>query len=291
MNESELKKSKSVLGDIIKGYSIIRSGEERVYLKHLNFSENIELDEFEDETFEDAIISGIKSEKALLARAEELGNWSKKHEEEINSLKFVIEKTNASVKKTADPSTRSLILKSVEEAENQLEAAQKTKDKITGFSAESLAFSRRCKEMMKKSLFRDKDFKVAIEGDDYEKFGLMGFLKTRDFYDDDIMLRACYNNMFFELFMYQHRNPIAIFNKTIQNINVHQSRLISYASLLYNKLKNTPDIPKKILQDAVDLFNYTPLDKSKGDQGQVKDGLSDLINKSKKGEEITLADL
>ena len=86
--------------------------------------------------------------------------------------------------------------------------------------------------------------------------------------------------MFFESFVYQSKNPIALFNKDFASITVFQSKLLAFANVLLNKLRNIDKIPDHVTKDAVKLYNYDKDDKASKEN--TTEGMSDLKEKMKK---------
>lgn len=284
----------SILGDIIRGYSVLRSGEKKAFLKHLSILEQVELEEFEAESFEEAIVAGVKSEEQLLERAAELGVWTKKDEDDLEGSKWQVEKTESNAKKITNDLVREGMLSNIKDLKKNIQKQEEKREKVVGFSAESLATNKRATEMIRKSLFLDKKFKKKIKKEDCKEFIIPAFLKLKNFYDRDLMLNAAYEDMFFEVFVVQQKNPVMLFGKSLKDITLNQSRLLAFANGLLQKLKSIPNIPKRIMKDPALLFDYVDSEdhaKKMRDQLAAKDGFDDIREKQKKGEKIGFQDI
>lgn len=275
--------------DVLRGYSIIRHENKKFYFKHFSMLDYLGLDEFEEENYEDAIRSGIKSEKELLERAIEVGFWSKALEEEARSLKWAVEKHENALNKMQDKAQKLIFEKSTEETTKRFEEIQSKRNKIIDFSAESLALRKRSSMLIDGSIYKDLKFKEPIEKDENGVISLLCFGKIKDLFDRENLIRASFSDLFFESFVYQSKNPIALFNKDFASITVFQSKLLAFANVLLNKLRNIDKIPDHVTKDAVKLYNYDKDDKASKEN--TTEGMSDLKEKMKKKGKITSEDL
>jgi len=275
--------------DILRGYSILRHENKKFYFKHFSMLDYLGLDELEEESYEDAIKSGIKSEEELLERAVEIGFWSKELEEECKSLQWAVEKHQNALDKMQDRAQKLIFERSTKETTERFEEIQSKRNKIINYSAESLALRKRSSMLIDGSIYKDSDLKEPMEDATDGVVGLLCFGKIKDLFDRNNLIRACYSNLFFESFVYQSKNPIALFNKDFASITVFQSKLLAFANILLNKLKNVDKIPEAVKDDAVKLYNY---DKdSKVAKENTTEGMDDLKAKMKKNGKISSEDL
>jgi hypothetical protein len=247
------------------------------------------LDEFEEESYEDAIRSGIKSEKDLLERAVEIGFWSKELDEEYKSLEWAVEKHQNAINKMQDKTQKLIFERSTEETTKRFEEIQSKRNKIINYSAESLALRKRSSMLIDGSIYKDPEFKEPMENATDGAVGFLCFNKIKDLFDRDNLIRASYSDLFFESFVYQSRNPIALFEKNFASITVFQSKLLAFANVLLSKLKNIDKIPDSVSADAIKLYNYNK--DGKGSKEDATDGMDDLKDKMKKKGKITSEDL
>jgi hypothetical protein len=248
--------NKSLLGDILKGRSLLRGSSGKAYLKHLSIMEQIDLDEFEDESFEEAIASGVKSEGELLKRAEELGIWSKKKEDNIKANQIIIEKTEKNIKESVQLKFISILEKTLESVQKEQKILKEQRDKITSYSAESLASNQRIRKMLEKSLFEDKLCTKKISASKMSDFSYEAISKWVSFYNQEDLARAAYEDTFFEAFVYQNRNPLQLFDGDFKNMTVFQSKLLTYAGVIFNKIKNSSNMPKEAYDDPIKIIKH-----------------------------------
>ena len=275
--------------DVLRGYSILRHENKKFYFKHFSMLDYLGLDEFEEESYEDAIRSGIKSEKDLLERAVEIGFWSKELDEEYKSLEWAVEKHQNAINKMQDKTQKLIFERSTEETTKRFEEIQSKRNKIINYSAESLALRKRSSMLIDGSIYKDPEFKEPMENATDGAVGFLCFNKIKDLFDRDNLIRASYSDLFFESFVYQSKNPIALFGKNFESITVFQSKLLAFANVLLSKLKNIDKIPDSVSADAIKLYNYNKDDK--GSKEDATDGMDDLKAKMKKKGKITSEDL
>ena len=281
--------SSIIATDIIRGYSVLKCAKGTAYLKHIKMLEYLELDEFEDESFEDAIKNGIKSEKQLIDTAVERGFWSKSINEEYEALKWTVQKQNEAIEKMADIGQREVFKKSTQAVEESFKELQEKRNKIIGYSAEDLALRKRTAKLIDGNIFKDKNLTKGVSKDKVEDFSVQSYLKIRDLFDRDNLIRASYNNLFFEAYIYQNKNPIMLFNKGFSDLTIFQSKLISFANSLYGKLKYTSKIPDSVSKDALKLYSYDE-SKNKTSSGEEITGIEDLKIKNKQKGKLTSDD-
>jgi len=142
--------------------------------------------------------------------------------------------------------------------------------------------------MLEVSLFSDEECKTPLVGDNLQDFSHSFFAKIAQLYNHEVMLDVSYQDLFFEVYCYQFRNPLLIFGGEYKNITVYQHKIISYANILLNKLKNC-DIPTSKTKSAIDVFNHK--DEDKKEVKVERDGISDLLRGKKEGDSIAISDI
>jgi len=268
MSGEDRKQCKLLLGDIIKGYSVISYGEQDFYIKHFSILDNVIIDEFEENAYKEAVVFGIESQKELLNKAKDYGAWSDKEERYIGDLQSMIDKAKEKKTLSKDPLLKEVYKKNLDQLEKEKEDLNKKRNKIISFSAETLAGNKKVSKMLEISLFSDKDFTKKIKKEDLVNISSLAINKISEFYDHEKMLRVSYIDLFFEAFMYQSGNPILLFNKKFKKLTFYQHRILSYANTLYNKIKNSSYIPQDAYKDAVEIYNH--IDKEPEEQNDSK---------------------
>ena len=240
-----------LLLDILRGYSKITYKYKKYYFKHFKIYDSLKLEEFESDCIHQAKKQGIKGEKQLLEQAIKRGNWSKEEEASQKDLKWMIDKSRKASLKIADNNTKKSFEDSIRKQVDELAELEIKKNQFIIHSAENLARRKRVNE--------------------------------------EISLSLSYDPSFFDIYCLNYRQPNKIIDKTIYDITIWQKNLLSYASVLLNKLQNY-DIPDDVKEDALKLYNFQQKeDSSKEDK--VTEGVSDLRAKmAQNGGKLTAED-
>lgn len=278
-----------LLLDILRGYSKITHKYKDYYFKHFRIYESLQLEEFELDCVNRAKKQGIKGEDELLQLAINRGNWSKEEESSIKNLNWVIEKSKKAATKIVDYNYRRAFESSIEKQLEELKDLLDKKNNFISHSAENLAKRQRLNREISSSLFYDKEMKQNVEEDDL--FILIPYVnsKIEELSNTKNLIKTSYNSYFFDLYCLNYRNPNEIIDTNIYKITLWQRSLLSYASVLLNKLKNL-DMPDEIREDPLKVYNFKPKEESPTDN-KVIEGVSDLRAKmAQKGGKLTAED-
>jgi hypothetical protein len=281
--------SSLILLDIVRGYSIFNIGGETYYFKHFTVGEMLALDEFEKIEFAKAKKAGIQTEKQLIDSAIKMGVWSLEKEEKIKSLKWTINHSTKALAKMGDQTQRKIFSEGIERERKELEKCDLERRKISSYSAEFLADQKRFLKMARGSLFYDDKFKKPIKEKKVELVAAVVFSKFNELSDKNKLLKAVYTTYFFDVFICQSSNPLALFQTDFVNLTVFQKNILSFANALLNKMKNTR-IPDEIYGDPIKMYDY---EEPKDNEGtKVTHGVEDLREKMKsRGGELKPEDL
>jgi hypothetical protein len=283
--------SSSILLDIFRGYSIFNFLDKKIYFKHLTTVDFLKLEEKQRLYEEEAKRSGIKSEKELLDSAIDLGFWSELEQKKMEDLKWQVEKSEEATNKISDENQKKLFRKSFEKEKNEFIEIWQKKQKITNYSAEKHAQIKKTKGYYDVCFFKDKKLKNNYTYEEISSIPSEVFDRMSLFSDEKKMVYAAYDSLFFDIFVVQSSNPLRIFEKKINNITLYQSRLISLANILLNKIKNsTKEIPKEVISDAYLLYNYKEKTSDEESRGKVTHGVDDLKEKMRKKGKVTSED-
>ncbi len=284
-----MNKESSLLLDILRGYSKITYKYKNYYFKHFGVYDSLKLEEFELDCITEAKKQGIKGQDELLELAINRGGWSKEEESSMKDLKWMIEKSRKASAKIADNNTKKSFEDSIAKQVDQLTELETKKNQFTNHSAENLGKRKRANKEISLSLFYDKEMTRNVSEEDLFFLISEVNLKIEELTNIENLLKVSYESSFFDVYCLNYRNPSQILDTNIYKITIWQKNLLSYASVLLNKLKNL-DIPDDIREDAVKVYNFRP--KEDGDKGdKVTEGVSDLRAKmSQKGGKLTADD-
>jgi len=287
MSDQKINYSKLLL-DISRGYSILKTKKGVFYFKHPTNFEGLKEEEYYDIAYQRAIKRGIYSENQLLEKYIKGGQWSLEKEEKIKSLKWMIDKSTKASLQITDDFQRKAFTQNIESQRRELQELQVSRKKLIGQSAETWAAQQRMFKTIQDHIFKDLEFKekINIEDDPALIFAMQE--KMVELSSKNNLLATAYEPAFFDVFSLEFRQPINIFGVDFFSITIFQKHLLSYASVLLNKLRNL-EIPDDIKSDPVKVFDFNPDAKNK--ESKVSHGVDDLKNTLKNKGKITAEDL
>lgn len=278
-----------LLFEVLRGYSKLNYRDNVYYLRHFLIYQELELSEFEFEALNSAAKKGIKKEEDLLATAIKRKFWSEQDEKTIESLKWMISKSEAAVAKVVDINIKKGMEASIQKDRDKLLELQSRRSSIISHSAESLAARKKNTKNLLNNIFKNEALTESVEEDDL--FYLMPLVneKVEKLSSVENMLRMAYMPSFFDVYALSDSDPLRCLGKTMFDISIWQKNLIFYASVLLNKLKNM-DMPDNITDDPVKIYNFKPKENQSNDD-KTTHGVSDLRDKmAKSGGKLTAED-
>lgn len=278
-----------ILLDVCRGYSPFKVSEKQYFFKHFTVEEMLSFDNFELEELEKAKKDGIRTESSIINDAIEEGYWSVEKEEKIESLKWTINHSLKALSKMQDENQKKVFEKQIEKQRDESSLIEAQRQSLCLYSAEQLSQKKRYAKMVSSSCFKDEGLKERISPDKVEPASAGVFKRFSTLSDRDTLLRTSFNTHFFEVFLTQYRNPLALFGSNFLELTIFQKNIISLSNGLYAKMKNVR-IPDSISGDPVKIMNYVePKDKS---GAKVTHGIEDLKAKMKsRGGELKPEDL
>lgn len=278
-----------LLLDILRGYSKITYKYKNYYFKHFKIYDSLKLEEFELDCVNQAKKQGIKSEGQLLEQAIKRGNWSKQEEASMKDLEWMIDKSKKAASKITDNNTREAFESSIQKQLDELTGLQTKKNQFIIHSADNLAKRKRVNKEISLSLFYDEEMSEIISEEDLILLIPEVNLLIDNLSSSEKIIQVSYDPSFFDIYCLNYRQPTKIIDKNIYNITIWQKNLLSYASVLLNKLQNL-DIPDDIKDDALKLYNYSQKEHS-SKEDKVTEGVSDLRAKmAQNGGKLTAED-
>jgi len=261
--------------EILRGYSIFRVNDKKIYFKHFSLYNNLSLEEYEIEEFFQSVRKGIKTEKQLIEEAIHRKYWSIEQEEKIKTLSWLISKSEAAAAKITDNLQKSVFQKSIDSQREELADLEKKRTNIILYSAENFASGKKNAKLIKESMFYDEDFKSPANEED--SYFVMDDLRSRlnELTKETTLVKAAYDSYFFDLYTVCYREPLALIKRDITNITVLQKNLLSYAAIILNKLKNV-DMPDSVREDPMKIIKYS---RSEDKDRNTTEGIEDIKKK------------
>jgi hypothetical protein len=278
-----------LLLDILNGYSKIKYDNKSFYFRHFLIFEELKLSQFEIDSFDSAIKNGIKSENDLLGNAIKRGFWSEEEDSSIKNLKWLIENSEKAISKVSDHAIKKSMMNSLDKDKEKLSELEGRKLSIVRHSAENLASRKKQSKTLQDNIYVDEDLTEHVDKD--YLFYLVPVIgnKIEEINNKNNMLKMAYSQFFFETFALMYRDPLKMINKDLYNMSIWQKNLLSYASALFNKVRNL-DMPDDVREDALKVYNFTPKEEDPSKE-KVTHGVSDLREKmSQKGGKLTAED-
>jgi len=265
----------SDLLEILQGYSVLEYLDKKYYFKHFSIKDVLNLEFEEKLDIEQSIKSGIETSDQLVESAIKLGSWSKEKEEKIKSCRWMLKKSESSLAKIEDITQRKIFNSQIENQRKELKDIEDQKAKITNYSAEHLASIKKIKKMVDKSVFLDSSFSKKIDEKEKTPLTAILFSKFNHLNSRDVCIKASYHAGFFDFFVAQSSNPLAIFGTVYTELTCFQKNIIVYSNALYNKIKNT-SIPPEIAGDPIKVFEY---EEKPHEDSKTSHGVDDLRTK------------
>ena len=288
---TEEPKIELLLLDVLRGYSKIEFKSEFYYLKHFSVFKSLQLDEYESECLDDAIKKGIKSQDQLLDLAISRKSWSSEEEAQIKNLKWLIDKSEAASSKIVDAFAKKSFEDSISKQKEELQELESRRFSLIAHSAESFATRKRNYKEIKDNLFQDVEMKESVSEDTILRLMHLVRLKISEINNQKNIIKMAYNSLYFDTYCLMYRQPNEMIGKNLFNITIWQKDLLTFSSLILNKLKNY-DIPNSILEDPLAICKYKPKEENSGHAGNVvTHGMDDLRAKmAEKGGKLTAED-
>tara|TARA_R110001632_G_scaffold122720_10_gene235440 strand:+ start:3153 stop:4022 length:870 start_codon:yes stop_codon:yes gene_type:complete len=287
MNEDDSSISILLL-DVYRGYSVFEFENQKFYVKHFSVMDMLESEEFYEESIKRAIKTGIKTEKQLLASANKSKVWTTKDEDKRSSLKWMIGKSETALEKITDNNQRNAFYKQIITQQKELEEVDEKRNSVVSYSAESLSERKKTAEMLKDNIFLDKGLSVKAEDPISPFLSGMVLSKISQMSSRSNVIKMVYSSNFFDVFVVQYRNPIAMFGGTASEMSIFQKSLLSYGHALLQKMKNTT-FPDSVFGNPVKMFDYKESTKV---EGKKSEGISDIKEKmAKNGGKLKAEDL
>ena len=284
-----MNEENSLLLDILRGYSKITHKYKNYYFKHFGLYDSLKLEEFELDCVIEAKKQGIKGKDELIELAIKRGGWSKQEEASMKDLNWMINKSRKAASKISDNNTLKAFEDSIQKQVDELNALRAKKNQFISHSAENLGKSKRANREIFLSLFYDKEMTENVSEDDLYFLISEVNSKIEGLTSVENLLKVAFDSYFFDIYTLNYRDPNKILDTNIYKITIWQKSLLSYASILLNKLKNM-DIPDDIREDALKIYNFQPKENTSQDN-KVTEGVSDLRAKmAQNGGKLTADD-
>lgn len=254
----------SLIGEVFDGYSVDTFQGKDIFIKHLNIRDQRYIHKYYEYYKKKALIKGIESEKDRLDALKKDGLWDANDDGKITSLEYEI----ANLKKTRDAqflsSKKEMFQKTINQKVQEVFEIKKRRSEIVGVTAEAYATNRSGDEMLRFSLFKNKDLKESLYTEDefaelesHEVFSLSNLINECHSRLSEDNIRHAVLRPFFSMYLSSADNLSHFYGKAIIDLTIHQLKVGIYARVFYSIFQYVDDIPDDIREDPDKLTAFS----------------------------------
>lgn len=278
------KSFKSVFSEICQGFSVLNHPIGTFYIKHLNYSDQAELEDLRDLFFNQAKKRGLPTIEDSLNNLEEEGLWTKHKEESLKQEESFVAKLISNKKNIYLKSQLDKINSQIEEASKKINYLKNERNSLLGNTCENHADQKVTEEFLKLSLFKDESLKELFFCD--ETFDDLDASEISDLvikYNNltssfsDSFLQKLVLEDFFSYYMPFSEDPIHFFGIPVVKMTYNQLRLLIYARYFKNLLQSSEKIPEEYRKDPEKLIDYVNANEKAKNRTDSDDGTASSI--------------
>jgi len=263
-----MKKSsllKSIFLDILNGYSTFDYDGKTVYYKHSLLEDEIHIDKVYEDALEKAKSKGAPTEEDRLKNLDESGVWTSEEEKNLNRIKQSTKTLIEQKSKLVFENQREVVDKTI--AKNQSEIVQKTIERLSliGQTCEVYAKNIRGMEVIKTSLFLDKDFnKKLFSEDEYDNISdkemnslIKCYNSCENIFSEKNLKDISVSDFFLQPISFMsEKNMYKAFSQNPFKLTANQQTLLTLGRFVIAIKENTKDIPDEVLSDFDKLYDW-----------------------------------
>lgn len=262
--EDQLRLLRKSFSDISRGYSVALLEGHKVYIRHLSHHEQVDLDVLYKSFMMEAIKEGLPKEAAVLKRLSEEGEWTKKDDEELETIKTIIQRYTEAKKLIFRKSDLEAQNKLIEQEQRRYNEKLAMRVACLGTTAELYAERKINEYYIVESFFADPLFTKKVLTD--EVFEHMTDHEVQDMiklYNDEMEVVSDKNVKFLAIQdffqVYWSMSPDNLFHffgRPISNLTYFQVKLGSYARMFRDILSKAEGLPDEVRNDPEKLLDY-----------------------------------
>lgn len=275
---------KKTFRDICQGYTLIKDGSSIFYYKHINFSDQVLIDDLKNNFLEEAKNRGIPSVEESLKNLQEEGLWTEKDESLIKQEETFLHNISEQKKNTYLKSQIDILNKQIEESNSKLNELKNKRSTYLGNTCENYADQRVTEEFLKFTLYKDPELKsLYYSQEEFDELTSEDLSKLITFYNKilmdftDLNIQRLVLEDFFMYYMPYCEDPIHFFGKPIVNLSYNQLRLILYGRYFKNILSTNDKIPEEYRKDPEKLTDYINANEKAKDRIKDKENQAQSI--------------
>jgi len=259
---------RSILADIIKGYSFHESG---VYIKHLCLDDYVDYERVYQKHYDNLIKRGVETKDDLLKRAISQELWSEEEDCEIKDLGDFIERSEESLAKVLDKDMIKHHKEEIKKNQNRRAILINKRESIIQSSCEKLTDKRMHEHYVVQSLYKDRDFltpylsRDEIEDMDTDIGKYVGIYNDCMGNINEDSIKKVSIKPFFTCGWNLCKNAHQYFGKAISQITYNQMNLASYAKNFSNIFEAYPEIDSEDPDEIIKFAKWRQEADKKGD--------------------------
>jgi hypothetical protein len=257
------KEYKSIFRDVCHGYSFVKSSVGNFFVKHINYEDQILLDDLRKDYFDEAKKRGLPTTEEALANLKEENLWTSSQETDLNQeesflLKLENNKKNLYLKSEIDS-----INKQIEFSKNKINDLKNQRNSLLGNTCENHADQKVTEEFLRFTFYKDKNLKtLSFEAEEFDELEtlviaelVIAYNKSLRSFSDDSLQKLVLQD-FFSYYMPFCEDPIHFYGQPVIKLTYNQLRLILYSRYFKNILTNNDKIPDEYRKDPEKIIDY-----------------------------------
>lgn len=252
--------------DICRGYTEALVSDEKIYIKHLCHSDQLDLDLVEKNFFNLAKTSGLPAEDERIAQLKNEGRWTDENERELGQIKLSVQSLIDGRKNATLPSILKRVDSQIEEEHKLYNKKYKERAELVGLTCELYSHRRVNEHYIFQNLYRDRDFKehfFSQEGfDDLSEVEMARIIEVYNSVMEpcsDLNIKKLAIQDFFQSYYYiSGDNFMNFYGKAICQLSLFQVKLANFAKYFRSIFENhdMKNVPKNILEDPDKLVDW-----------------------------------
>lgn len=250
--------------DIIRGYSLMKEGNNTFFIKHLDNFLYSEMECVYDEAYSECIKLGVPTEEERLKFLIETDQWTESDERLILDSESYI----SGLKKTKDQlallSEKEHYQKLINDEQSKVLALKYRKSQLIGLSAEKYADNKLNSAYIYYTIYKDIDFKERLfTKEEYNSCDISYLSKLENIYYSIINLFSEKNIKkiaicpFFQNSFMIIETTDQFFGKPVCMMSFYQVDLYIQGKVFLQAIKDNPNIPDDILDDPDKILDYS----------------------------------
>ena len=284
-----------IVGEIFDGYTDITFQGKTVYIKHFSIRDQRYIHRFYHKYKSIAESKGISSEEEMLNSLREDGLWSDNDDRAIINLEQEIEGLQSSKLAAFLPSQKKALQNSIESKRQELFLLLNKKSELVGRTSESYGSQRSNEEFIRYLIYSDQRCSQHLFTD--EQFANLSDKELEFFVKEnneisrrlnESNIQYCVLRDFFNMYLSQTEDVSAFYGKAIIELSVYQLKLAIYARVFFNIFQYHEDLPERMKQDPVAIFDFVERKKNNNSKSYVNTdkGASAVFGATKEDLEI-----